>query len=148
MRKRFNITGSCNPEKHYMVDTEQRFRAVEKMIDYGDYFTINRARQYGKTTMLNMIWRRLHDKYVIIDTSFEGVGDSSFENEKSFVRLFVSLMKEALQLNKADDSMVAMLNESSPENLDELSGVITRLCQSSPKPVLLLCYAESNRHAP
>ena len=124
MRKRFNITGSCNPEKHYMVDSEQRFRAVEKMIDYGEYFTINRARQYGKTTMLNMIWRRLPNKYLSIDTSFEGVGDSSFENEKSFAQLFVSLMKEALQFNKADDSLVTMLKEAAPENMDELSGVI------------------------
>ncbi len=51
MRKRFNVTGSCNPEWHYMVDTEKRFKAVEDLIDMGEYFTINRARQYGKTTM-------------------------------------------------------------------------------------------------
>ena len=41
MMKRFNITGSCNPERHYMVDTAERFAAVEKMIDMGDYFTIS-----------------------------------------------------------------------------------------------------------
>ena len=29
MRKKFNITGSCNPEWHYMVDTEKRFKGVE-----------------------------------------------------------------------------------------------------------------------
>ena len=29
MRKEFNTTGSCNPEWHYMVDTEKRFKAVE-----------------------------------------------------------------------------------------------------------------------
>lgn len=43
MRKRFNVTGSCNPEKHYMVDTEKRFKTVEELIDGGAYFTINQA---------------------------------------------------------------------------------------------------------
>lgn len=138
MRKRFNVTGSCNPEKHYMVDTEQRFKAVEKMINYGEYFTINRARQYGKTTMLNMIWRKLSNDYLIIDTSFEGVGDGVFEDEKQFTRMFVSLMKNALTLNKADDTLIVLLDEFLPTNMDELSKVITRLCQSSSKPVLML----------
>ena len=136
--KTFNVTGSCNPQRHYMVDTESRFKAVEKMIDSGAYFTINRARQYGKTTMLNMIWRKLSYNYLIIDSSFEGVGDSPFESEKSFARLFVSLMKEALQLNKANESLIAVLDESVPSSMAELSKLITRLCQSSPKPVLLL----------
>ena len=66
MRKEFNVTGSCNPEWHYMVDTEKRFRAVEEMIDRGHYFTINRARQYGKTTTLDTIWRKLSDRYLVV----------------------------------------------------------------------------------
>ena len=136
--KTFNVTGSCNPQRHYMVDTESRFKAVEKMIDSGAYFTINRARQYGKTTMLNMIWRKLPNSYLIIDSSFEGVGDSPFESEKSFAHLFVSLMKEALQLNKANESLITVLDEFVPSSMAELSKLITRLCQSSPKPVLLL----------
>ena len=136
--KTFNVTGSCNPQRHYMVDTESRFKAIEKMIDSGAYFTINRARQYGKTTMLNMIWRKLPNSYLIIDSSFEGVGDSPFESEKSFAHLFVSLMKEALQLNKANESLITVLDEFVPSSMAELSKLITRLCQSSPKPVLLL----------
>ena len=48
MRKEFNVTGSCNPEWHYMVDTAKRFESVERLIDTGKYFAINRARQYGK----------------------------------------------------------------------------------------------------
>ena len=66
MRKRFNVTGSCNPEWHYMVDTEKRFKAVEELIDMGEYFTINRARQYGKTTMLQLIkWLTVWNRDVL-----------------------------------------------------------------------------------
>ena len=35
MRKKFNITGSCNPEWHYMVDITEHFEAVERLIETG-----------------------------------------------------------------------------------------------------------------
>ena len=136
MRKEFNVTGSCNPQRHYMVDTEKRFKAVENLIDRGNYFTINRARQYGKTTILRMIWRKLSDKYLIIDTSFEGVGDTVFKSEASFVRLVVSLMKDALKYVGVPQTSV--LDESMPTTMKELSKVIVQFCQSVQKPVLLM----------
>lgn len=138
MRKEFNITGSCNPQWHYMVETAKRFEAVENLIDKGKYFTINRARQYGKTTTLRMIWRKLSNRYLIIDASFEGVGDSPFEDEASFARLFISLMKESLQYNPAEKKALSVLEESVPACLDGLSSVIVRFCQMATKPVLLM----------
>ena len=50
--KEFNTTGPCVPSKHYMVDISQKVREIERLVDAGKYFTINRARQYGKTTTL------------------------------------------------------------------------------------------------
>ena len=55
MEKRFNTTGACFPEQHYMVDITEQLAAIKKMIDCGDYFVINRGRQYGKTTTLNAL---------------------------------------------------------------------------------------------
>ena len=55
MEKHFNTTGACFPEQHYMVDITERLAAIKKMIDCGDYFVINRGRQYGKTTTLNAL---------------------------------------------------------------------------------------------
>ena len=88
MRKTFNITGSCSPERHYMVDLETRFKTVEKIINSGEYFTINRARQYGKTTLLNKIWHRMSGDYLVIPLSFEGWGDESFASPSTFVATF------------------------------------------------------------
>lgn len=49
MPKRFCITGTCIPEKNYMVDISDRIdRIIQDYIENGKYFTINRARQYGK----------------------------------------------------------------------------------------------------
>ena len=38
------------------------------MIDEGSYFTINRGRQYGKTTTLYMLNRNLRNDYFILDS--------------------------------------------------------------------------------
>ena len=33
--KRFNTTGTCFPEDHYMVDLTERIREIRKMVDQG-----------------------------------------------------------------------------------------------------------------
>ncbi len=47
--RKFNVNGICCPHKHYMVALDTRIQEVKRMVDEGDYFVINRARQYGKT---------------------------------------------------------------------------------------------------
>ena len=138
MRKRFNITGSCNPERHYMVDTEKRFNAVENLIDMGEYFTINRARQYGKTTMLQTIRRRLSHKYLIIKTSFEGIGDESFDGIPLFVTTFCRLMVGFLKDIGIDEQIWKVFDRKDLTTFDELSDTITKFCENSTKPVVLL----------
>lgn len=67
--KRFNVTGTCIPHKHYMADTSAKLNQIEKMIEQDSYFTINRARQYGKTTSLMLLWKSLKEKYIVINYS-------------------------------------------------------------------------------
>ena len=55
MCKRFNTAGLCYREEHYMVDMKGRLEETKALIDRGEYFVINRARQYGKTTMLHLL---------------------------------------------------------------------------------------------
>ena len=121
-----------------MVDTEKRFKAVEGLIDGGAYFTINRARQFGKTTMLQMIRRRLSDKYLIIKTSFEGLGDESFKSIPEFVNTFCSLMTNFLQNIGEEQNVWKFFDHKDLTSFEELSKVITCFCESSPKPVVLL----------
>ena len=91
--KRFNTTGVCVPEKHYMVDIEPKVRRIRKMVDDGLYFTINRAHQYGKTTTLTSLRKNLSDKYVVLSLDFQGIGNSGFSTEESFVQSFCRLVK-------------------------------------------------------
>lgn len=55
MNKTFNSDGYCDPELHYMVDLSGRLREIKRMIDAGKYFTVNLARQYGKTAILSFL---------------------------------------------------------------------------------------------
>lgn len=65
MGKVFNVTGDCNPDIHYMVDISEKLSQIKKMVDAGQYFTINRARQYGKTTTLNALEKFLHKLFFL-----------------------------------------------------------------------------------
>ena len=63
--KVFNVNGDCKPGLHYMVDLNERLEKIRDMVDQGLYFTINRARQYGKTTILRALGRFLEEDYVV-----------------------------------------------------------------------------------
>ena len=137
MRKKFNITGSCNPQRHYMVDSEGRFRAIEELIDTGEYFTINRARQYGKTTTLDMIWRRLSGRYIVLPLSFEGLGDNAFMSEEAFVGTFAKMVAWNLNSLLQDDTLLSLWANCSAKSLDDLALTITDFCRKAPNPVVV-----------
>ncbi len=59
--KEFNTTVMCVPSDNYMVYITDRVKEIKKLVDDGKYFTINRARQYGKTTTLDALSRMLEE---------------------------------------------------------------------------------------
>ena len=84
--KEFNTTAVCIPSKHYMVDLSERVKEIKKLIDAGKYFTINRARQYGKTTTINELERCLQHEYDVISIDFQDITDADFDNESDFTK--------------------------------------------------------------
>lgn len=52
MPKVFNITGNCIPRLHDMVNLDSRLQVTRKLVDAGQYITINRGRRYSNTTTL------------------------------------------------------------------------------------------------
>ena len=81
MAKKFCTTGTCIPEKNYMVDLSNRIQLIiNQYIKSGQYFTINRARQYGKTTLLYLLEKELRKQdYLVLSLSFEAA-DEYFES--------------------------------------------------------------------
>ncbi|MDR1559722.1 MAG: AAA-like domain-containing protein [Clostridiales bacterium] len=140
MRKRqFNITGLCVPEYDYMVDINGRVDKVKEMVDEGLYFTINRPRQYGKTTLISALTRRLSNEYICASISFEGLGDESFENAAAFCDALMNKIQTALsespvvyESNYADSWMNADVN-----SFISLDKHITAMCGDK-KVVLII----------
>lgn len=88
MSKFFNVNGNCDSEIHYMVNISDRLCQIKKMVDAGQYFTINRARQYGKTTTLQALREYLKGDYVVVNLDFQMISNADFETEQSFVASF------------------------------------------------------------
>ena len=84
--KTFTTTGLCVPSMNYMVNIDDRIEKIKVMVDRGDYFTINRARQYGKTTTLFLLAKRLQPEYYVLSLDFQGIGNASFETEETLCR--------------------------------------------------------------
>ena len=101
MRK-FNITAVCVPDKDYMVDISRKIDKIKALVDEGCYFTINRARQYGKTTTLNRLKTTLANEYLCVNMSFEGVGNAMFENAQSFCNLFLKMLQKIIGFPRLD----------------------------------------------
>lgn len=137
MRKFFNTTGSCDPDIHYMVDTTKIFLAVKELIDRGEYFTINRARQFGKTTMLDTIWERLSGEYIVIPISFEGVGDISFSSEEAFVKMFSRKIEKRLSTAGLTESLIRPWKDEAITSLDSLSDCISLFCKRCRRKIVV-----------
>ncbi|MCI8969114.1 MAG: hypothetical protein HFH75_16330 [Lachnospiraceae bacterium] len=61
-----------------MVDISARGDAIiADYIDEGTYFAVDRARQYGKSTMLYLLERRLRERYLVVRLSFEAADERS-----------------------------------------------------------------------
>lgn len=142
MEKRFNTTGACFPDQHYMVDITERLVAIKKMIDRGDYFVINRGRQYGKTTTLNALETFLTPDYLVISMDFQLLSNSDFSTEERFVSAFAREMYRNELVRKAVGSDIAdtlkKIKSGKELVLADLFDVFCDICIEAEKPVVLL----------
>jgi len=142
MAKEFNTSVTCDPKRHYMVDVTQKMKVFERLIDNGNYFTITRARQFGKTSALKWIYNHLNDRYLVVSISFEDTEEGDWISPSTFYKTFCGYMTEAFQSIKIQsDSASKFWNDAAAtENADikDLSARITEFCKSEPKKVVLL----------
>ena len=66
MPRKFNVATVCLPDRHYMVNLDTRLPKIKALVDNGMYFTINKARQYGKITTLIALEQYLKNDYLVV----------------------------------------------------------------------------------
>lgn len=142
--KEFNTTGVCVPSKHYMVDISDKLEQMIVLIEKGKYFTMNRSRQYGKTTTLASLYRRLKEKYIVLRLSFEGLGEEAFADSRSFVEMFIDAVADFWNLVYEDEIPMKAWTDRSvflefpqKDSFDLLGKKITKLCQQTDREILL-----------
>lgn len=145
MRRRFNTSGACFEDLHYMVNLDSRVeKIIQELILQNKYFTINRARQYGKTTMLDFLYRRLMKTCSVFLLSFEELGSASFSDEHQFCRAFLRLLK-----TQVDYGMTNGISESVAKEMGRymeqkdidfplLKNFVTYMCMKVDRPVVLI----------
>lgn len=143
--KTFNTTGKCIPSMHYMVDISRQVEAAAKLVRRGNYFCINRGRQYGKTTTLALLKKQMENEgYAVFSLSFEGLGDSAFKSYESLLFTSLCLMEAKVKWgnvkNLSPDSM-DLLQKTTDASKGEINSInyselIANICKD--KSVVLL----------
>lgn len=125
-----------------MVNIDGRVQQIKKMVDRGDYFCINRGRQYGKTTTLRYLKKALDAEYTVFSISFEGMSDASFSSLENCGRAFFERMAEALEydeVHRVDDKTRRFICGTKGFEQDkDLSLAISKLCKTSESPIVVI----------
>ena len=140
MNRYFNITGCCNPQEHYMVNLDSRLAQIKEMVDKGQYFSINKGRQYGKTTILKALREYLKSEYVVISMDFQFVSTSEFATENSFVKAFARLLwnRYHREMPSEIEEQVKQMKLSLDYVEADLFVVLSEWCEMSSKPIVLM----------
>jgi len=134
--REFNVTGLCLPGRDYMVDISEKVRQTAAMVERGNYFTINRARQYGKTTVIRQLEKvLLEDGYLVARISFEGVGDTPFENEKNFCLNLLRQISEAFDMHSIKG--YRLWRNKTITSFDKMDVFLNQMCKGK-KVVLII----------
>ena len=128
MGRIFNVSAACKPELHYMVNMEEPLKQIKIMVDQGLYFTINRARQYGKTTILHALEQFLKEEYIVISLDFQIFSAANFRTEKDFIENFSA------------EILGCVSSENIPEDIQkQLEWMADGAVQNDRLPVLFRC---------
>lgn len=140
MNREFNVTGSCNPRQHYMVNLDSRLAQIKNYVERGRYFIINRGRQYGKTTTLKALSNYLCEEYIVVRLDFQGMSASDFKTEESFVKAFARELWLTCRSDMSRDlqEQIKTMRLSTDYVLADLFVSISEWCSEVVKPIILL----------
>ncbi|MBQ3566931.1 MAG: ATP-binding protein [Oscillospiraceae bacterium] len=137
MERYFNITGCCNPVNHYMVNLDSRLAKIKKMVDRGQYFCINKGRQYGKTTTLSALENYLKDDYIVLSMDFQlQMSSAKFVTEQAFVKGFAEAFVETISFT----SEYELCSTDDFKDVNDMVGLFRKLsfiCSKSRLPIVM-----------
>lgn len=128
-----------------MVNVDSRTeQLIQGLILQHKYFTINCARQYGKTTILDALYQKLKLEYSVFFLNFEDMGSAAFSDEYQFCKAFLHLMKAQIAYGMTQGiselAVTQMERNMERENFGfpMLKDLMTQMCMTADRAVILM----------
>ena len=138
--KRFNTTGPCFPDEHYMMPALDRLPGVRELVAGGNYFVVHAPRQTGKTTALKALAREINANgdmaaiYCTLESIQRLVG--SYETAMREIRHLVlksaGLVRELASVAREIGDVKSSIGISTA-----ISDALQDLCVRSAKPLVV-----------
>jgi AAA+ ATPase superfamily predicted ATPase len=138
MKKYFNTTGPCNPNKHYIVSAQSRCSGLMEFIQKEQYFVIHAARQSGKTTLLLDLVEQLNKAgdYVALYCSLESIQEIT--DPKEGIPAILRCLAFEVEFNEATQGCVFPKDVDYSDFNNIIKKNIVYLCKELNKPVVIL----------
>jgi len=139
MNRIFNITGPCDPKRHYMIDALRRLGdEIFTLISQAEYFIIHAARQSGKTTLLLELTRLLNNggKYHALYCSLENA--QAAPDAAEGIPAVINSVQNALEAYGAPHAGMFAKDINFGDHYNSLQKALTKYCKLLDKPLVLL----------
>jgi len=127
-----------------MVNLQSRLEEIRQMIDDGEYFVINKARQYGKTTVLRSLAQYLKRDYQVLSLDFQNIESDEFANGNAFVHAFARETNKRMRRmdgvpKEVKEKMLQLAdNRNQYARMAELFACFSEWCGQSERPFVLI----------
>ena len=139
MSRIFNITGPCDPKRHYTIDALRMLgNEIFTLIDQEEYFVIHAARQSGKTTLLLELARQINSggKYYALYCTLENV--QAAPNAAEGIPAIIGVIKNALVSYQFPNARSFKENIDMSDHYSALQMALTEYCRGIDKPLVIL----------
>ncbi|WP_437282053.1 ATP-binding protein [Sorangium sp. So ce375] len=137
MKRRFNTTGPCRPDLHFMIPAESRLPEAPRLVEQMGYFVVHAPRQTGKTTALRAVAERLtaSGRHAAVLFSCEE-GSAAGDDYGSAQRAVLRELTRAAQIALPPELQPPPFSLEGDEGL--LSAALTAWARACPRPLALI----------
>ena len=100
--KKFNISGPCVSDEHYIINMEGKIARITKYIYDSNFIYIDNPPKCGKTTFLTALEKSLREKYSVISINMNQFSPADLKSVKKFCKEFIRQTAESLLRAKSD----------------------------------------------
>ena len=137
---KFNTTGPCFPDEHYMLPALDRLPGVRELVADGSYFVIHAPRQTGKTTALQALVREVNEKgeFAAIYCSLETI-QKMMDVPETAIREIRHLVLRGAGMVRELAPLAAEIREAKSDSgiSTAIGDALQALCVKSSKPIVV-----------